>query len=40
MLSDVGLPIELWGEAAYTTYYLYNRTTRGYSENIVTPEER
>ena len=39
MLLDVGLPIELWGEAAYTACYLYNRTTRNYSQGNATLEE-
>jgi hypothetical protein len=39
MLSDSGVPIELWGEAAYTACYLYNRTARDYSDKHATPEE-
>ena len=39
MLSDSGAPIELWGEAAYTACYLYNRTARDYGDKHATPEE-
>jgi hypothetical protein len=39
MLSDSGMPIELWGEAAYTACYLHNRTARDYGDKHATPEE-
>ena len=39
MLSDAGLPTELWGEAMYTACYLHNRTARQYSDQVATPEE-
>ena len=39
MLSDAGLPTELWGEAAYTACYLHNRTARHYGVEVATPEE-
>jgi GAG-pre-integrase domain len=39
MLLGSGLPVELWGEAAYTACYLYNRTARLYDNQIATPEE-
>jgi transposase InsO family protein len=39
MLSGAALPITLWGEAAYTACYLYNRTPRGYGDTQATPEE-
>ena len=39
ILSDSGAPIELWGEAAYTACYLYNRTARDYNDKHATPEE-
>jgi hypothetical protein len=39
MLVGAELPTELWGEAAYTAYYLHNRTARKYKERVVTPKE-
>ena len=39
VLTD-GLPQWLWGEAAYTACYLYNRTPRHYDGNrVATPKE-
>jgi hypothetical protein len=39
MLIGAKLPTELWGEAADTACYLYNRTPCNYKEQVVTPEE-
>jgi hypothetical protein len=39
ILVGAGLPTELWGEAADTARYLYNRTPRNYEERVVTLEE-
>jgi transposase InsO family protein len=40
MLMEAGLPLWLWGEAAYTACYLHNRTPRHYGGNhVMTPKE-
>ena len=39
MLVGAKLLVDLQGEVAYTTYYLHNRTTRYYSQVVVTLEE-
>jgi hypothetical protein len=39
MLAGPKLPTELWGEAADTACYQYNRTPRNYEEQVVTSEE-
>ena len=39
MLLGAGLPTKLWGEAAHTANYIYNRTPRQYDGHHYTPEE-
>jgi hypothetical protein len=40
MLTEVGLPQWLWGEAAYTACYLHNRTPRYYpGYHVATPKK-
>ena len=39
MLLGADLPVDLWGEAAYTACYLHNRTARHYGDRTSTPEE-
>ena len=38
MLLGAGLPVDLWGEAAYTACYLYNRSPRHHGSRTSTPE--